>query len=452
MHNSEKHTERNPDPSNIANLFQKNDFEGICFHADLNRDYNNNIFDKILLSSIKTNNSALFIACKEIIDQKKWDWWLKKGNGEFKEKWINYFLQYKGLLESNIVTNVGENEKRFREDGTLWMEGVFVNGELNGLGRVYDRKGKIFEEGSFKDGMLNGIGKMFLDGIILKEGEFLEGQLNGLGKQYLHGNLIYEGEFMFGEYSYGKEYWPNGSLKYDEGSFFEGEYFGYGKEFREDGTLCNEGFFDDGELNGEGKKYHKNGKLWKEGEFLNGKLNGIGSVYRDDGTLRYEGEFIDGELVENFNEQNEDDATESSSRENDLPKINKTKDLSKEKDKDIQRESARKIKEKQKELEKIEKERERSFRIKYSIKLKKEISSQNMTGSILGTLLGYDKLKHVKSVQNEKGENIVRFIDIFHKGDKLPINIAKHYVQEKDTDVKNGRAGSSTIVIIEIKP
>lgn len=35
MLNSGKPIERNSDPSNIANLFQKSDFEGICFHADL---------------------------------------------------------------------------------------------------------------------------------------------------------------------------------------------------------------------------------------------------------------------------------------------------------------------------------------------------------------------------------------------------------------------------------
>ena len=485
MHNSEKPDERNPDPSNIANLFQKNDHEGVCFHADMSREYSNKIFDKILLSAIKSQNSHLFRKCKEIVDAKRWDWGLKNDNSVYHKKWNECFNDNNKLLEgildlnqeSKVIENANNSKKVFRSDGSILMEGIFVNGDFVS-GKLYHENSQLWMEGTFLNGMLNGKGKWYRDnGILWKEGEFLNGKLNGYGRIFdKNGNLYFEGEHVNGVIirpgesalfignflkvgvivngslnGKGKYYRENGTL-WMEGEFNNDELNGEGKMYREDGTLFCEGKFTNDELNGEGIEYHKNGKVRKQGVFLNGKLNGIGSVYREDGTLRYEGEFIDGELVENFNEHNEDDPTESSSRENDPPTINKTKDLSKEKDKDIQRENARKIKEKQKELEKIEKERERSFRIKYSIKLKKEISSQNMTGSILGTLFGYDKLKHVKSVQNEKGENIVRFIDIWHKGDKLPINIAKHYVQEKDTDVKNGRAGSSTIVIIEIKP
>lgn len=178
--------------------------------------------------------------------------------------------------------------------------------------------------------------------------------------------------------------------------------------------------------------------MWKEGEFLNGELNGWGEVYREDGSLRYEGQFINGELIGEKNDTSGAPLISSNHIKN-------------QKDKDVQKENSIKLKEIQKKLQKEEKERKRKFRISYAIRLKKEISSQDYTGSVLGTLLGYDKIKQVKTVQNEKGEKIERFIDIWHKGAKLPSNIAKHYVQEQDKDVKSGRAGTSTIVVMEIK-
>lgn len=66
---------------------------------------------------------------------------------------------------------------------------------------------------------------------------------------------------------------------------------GYGRRFREDGSLCYEGELLNGKYEGKGTLYYADGTAAYEGEFSAGKKEGEGCLYTDGGLLFYEGGF-----------------------------------------------------------------------------------------------------------------------------------------------------------------
>ena len=154
--------------------------------------------------------------------------------------------------------------------------GLFMGGMPNGKGCVRYDDG-LYCEGDFVNGKLNGIGKVtkrtedMLGGTL--EGEFKEGKLNGKGKETLGSGTIYEGEFKNGYLCYGRVIDSNGSLR-AEGEFAGSVLNGKGKQKSWEGSI-EEGFFTYGKLNGQGKRTRKSGVI-EIGEFKNGDLyNGI---------------------------------------------------------------------------------------------------------------------------------------------------------------------------------
>jgi len=109
---------------------------------------------------------------------------------------------------------------------------------------------------------------------------------------------------------------------------------------------------------------------------------------------------------------------------------------------------------KEKEKAAIEKEKNkvRTFEIEYKIKLTKAKSETHHKGEsfgMIGILLNGGKTEKLKT--HDRGETIIRKIRVSHKGQTMSSSIAKHYVEENDSDVKAGRAGTSTILILKIK-
>jgi hypothetical protein len=99
-----------------------------------------------------------------------------------------------------------------------------------------------------------------------------------------------------------------------------------------------------------------------------------------------------------------------------------------------------------------EKNKTRTFQIEYKIKLTKSKSETRIKGEefgVIGIIFNGGKTKNVKT--HDRGESIQRNIRVRHNGQSISNNSAKHYVEENDSDVKAGRAGSSTILILEIK-
>ena len=94
------------------------------------------------------------------------------------------------------------------------------------------------------------------DGVLLYEGVTLYGKPYGNGKTFFeNGNIYQEGEFGIKGLLRGKEYYPNGKIR------FEGIYricHGYGPNFPH-----------------EGKCYDKDGNLYFEGE-IHSSFSGVG--------------------------------------------------------------------------------------------------------------------------------------------------------------------------------
>ena len=152
----------------------------------------------------------------------------------------------------------------------LKFEGEYINGALNGKGKVYTNK--ILFEGEFKNRNRNGKGKEYnFNGELKFEGEYLY-DYKRRGKAYINKKLEFEGEYLFDKKWNGKGYDENGNIIYE---------------------LKNG--------NGKVKEYHDFiDKLIFEGEYINGKRNGNGKEYDNNGNIIFEGKYLNGKKLDDI--------------------------------------------------------------------------------------------------------------------------------------------------------
>ena len=123
--------------------------------------------------------------------------------GEFKngELWNGKKRDYFNRV---IEIRNGKNSGKIFEydsDGNIKLEGQYINGEVNGKGKEYD-KGKLIFDGEYlNEKRWKGIKKEYdYDGNKIFEGEYLKGKRNGNGKEYdSYGKLKFEGEYLNGK-------------------------------------------------------------------------------------------------------------------------------------------------------------------------------------------------------------------------------------------------------------
>ena len=177
----------------------------------------------------------------------------------------------------------------FWDEGN-WLEGEYVNGELNGKAKQYDE-----------------------DGTLVFEGEYLNGKKNGKFKEYYLGNIIFEGNYLYDQRIEGKKYFNNGKIKFEGEYLFDEEW--NGKGYDEDGNIkyelknginiMNEKILNNYNnkeynieyCNDEKKEIRQEydyGVVIFEGEYLNGDRNGKGKEYNECGKLKFEGEYLNG--------------------------------------------------------------------------------------------------------------------------------------------------------------
>ena len=98
-------------------------------------------------------------------------------------------------------------------NNNIMHEGDFVNDQLDGKGKYYDKDGSYYI-GQFSKGMKHGKGKDY----------------------YIDGNIQYDGEYVMGKrQGHGKYISKNG--EYFIGQFWDGYINGKGTEFYKDGTI-----------------------------------------------------------------------------------------------------------------------------------------------------------------------------------------------------------------------
>jgi hypothetical protein len=159
-------------------------------------------------------------------------------------------------------------ETKTNSDGDL-LTGKFINGLLNGQGKIIRSNGRGILEGEFKDNKLCGQGKKTDADGDKYEGEFKDNKLNGQGRVVFDRGSQWIGEFkddlLHGQ---GTAIDRNGEVA--EGMFLYGVLHGQGKKTYPDGTK-EEGEFRNKYLFGQGKRTYSDGEV-EEGIFEANKL------------------------------------------------------------------------------------------------------------------------------------------------------------------------------------
>ena len=181
-------------------------------------------------------------------------------------KWIYY---YKPIHESE--------EKRVQ------AEGMFVNGEKDGLWVYYYPDEKIAAKGNYKNGEPDGEWEYFYeDGKLSSKGIFEDGRKNGVWNVfYPDGKLRGQGEFVNGTGDY-IEYYKNKNVKV-KGHVAHGNNHGEWKYYYHSGELEGECDFDNGR--GMYMGYFPDGTLKTKGVILDDRRIGTWELYKNDGSL-----------------------------------------------------------------------------------------------------------------------------------------------------------------------
>jgi len=107
------------------------------------------------------------------------------------------------INQDDFITEIGFYSKGKLLSGTkksdrMSYEGNFVDGKLNGPGKVYGNN-KLFLEGTFEKNELFGEGKIFHDGFLCEQGEYKNNLLHGHGKVFNWDGSISEGLYINGQ-------------------------------------------------------------------------------------------------------------------------------------------------------------------------------------------------------------------------------------------------------------
>ena len=235
----------------------------------------------------------------EYLKGKRWN-----GNGFYS---INFMYELKngnGFVKE-VIYKITKEENLIEDD--LVFEGKYLNGEKNGEGKEYTKKGDLVFKGEYLNGKKwNGI-------MCFKNKENFEIK-NGKGfmKEYLS-NSIFSGEYLNGErYGKGKEYYIESDKLKFEGEYLNGKRNGKGNEYNKNDELVFEGeyyfdfklkgklFIDNYEIhelindNEKIKEFDNNNNNLKfEIEYINDTKNGKGKEYYANGRIKFEGVYVD---------------------------------------------------------------------------------------------------------------------------------------------------------------
>ena len=258
---------------------------------------NKKIQKKIL--SLK-NNSFSFPYHVSISENK-----IYKGNWSLNKN-FNGFGEY---FEFNIEKNIDSK-----------TEGIFEEGALNGLGRIF-LSNEEYLIGEFIFNKLNGLGEYHRNDGSIYRGSFFDGLPQGNGEEIFQNESSFKGFYLAGKKKHGKFMWKNGN--YYLGDFCDDLFHGYGiYKWGEDRTY--EGYWRLGKMEGKGKlklkdgSYYdgefKQGKKWGNGLYLwnkdkyyegfwkNDKQNGFGLYYKNGKKIK--GYWVDGKLMASYGDNN----------------------------------------------------------------------------------------------------------------------------------------------------
>lgn len=230
-------------------------------------------------------------------------------NGKIKQKCK--FVNGKRIGVSSMYHNNTKN--------SIKNEGVYVDGEPDGIWKIYHQNGALSEEGLYKEGKIDGLWKTYNDnGILVEEENFSSGKFDGISKYFTKDGKLWEeltykkgkiqeiksyketGELLGSHKLSGKSnilnlYYPNG-VKRKEGLYKNGEMDRLWKSYNSFGVLTTEENYNEGVLDGSYKTYFTNGKVKTETFYKNGEENSYFKMYFINGQLKREGYVVNGNV------------------------------------------------------------------------------------------------------------------------------------------------------------
>ena len=186
----------------------------------------------------------------------------------------------------------GSGEAMLLLEDTMYYKGTFVNGVLEGNGRL-NNPGKFIYNGEFKENSMTGKGSVSLKSGERYEGMFLNAAYEGEGTVYYKNGEKFTGIFKNSEIWSGNGYVPLSENSYYKGEIKEGKRNGEGFIQFEDGSNYKGTFFAD-EMSGSGTIHYSDGKYYI-GEVVDGYCHGNGKLYSASNVLEFEGEWIKNE-------------------------------------------------------------------------------------------------------------------------------------------------------------
>lgn len=152
---------------------------------------------------------------------------------------------YRGKRNGTLVT---AKVRDYHENGQLYQEETYKDGELEGISKEWYENCELKLESIYKNGISDGVSKGWHENGQLKhESAYKEGKVEGVFKLWFeNGQLEHESIYKNGKLDgVWKEWYPNGSLN-GEAMFKEGKQEGVAKKWDEDGNLIKKATYQDG--------------------------------------------------------------------------------------------------------------------------------------------------------------------------------------------------------------
>lgn len=232
----------------------------------------------------------------------------------------NHRVQSKTWFKNGLLDSL---KTTFHSNGKKSREGYFLNDEVEGTWKNYDRYGNLASINHYTEGSSNGIDSFFSDSnkpVLETIIPFRDGERHGWLEKYTHtGELMFKYHYIDGlitAYTYQlpdgklspeipvensgkmvtlKSYYQNGKVSC-EGGYQNGDYEGKRTLYFPDGKVYFETTYRYGESHGDEKEYYPNGQLNTSRHYENGDLQGRQQKFSESGVLLEDESYYHGYL------------------------------------------------------------------------------------------------------------------------------------------------------------
>lgn len=147
---------------------------------DLSSDWHNIECDRV--SYYENNNVEYNVSCKNSI---------KLIRGYYQNGMIEYEISYKNNFKDGIsylyygnrefdeVSRLDDLMGKYKFENSIYRESIFIDNMLNGITKIYDKKGELIKEIRYKDNLKNGLERSYIDGELARETEYKNGKKSG---------------------------------------------------------------------------------------------------------------------------------------------------------------------------------------------------------------------------------------------------------------------------------